>query len=372
MNKIDEFLVDYTNPKTANSYRTHLNNYFKGIERNPETYFNDDRDYEKDVKKYWREMTNNDTPPLSIKMNLCVVRNFLQDNNVIIDRSTWKKIRLNTKGSRARTMDAAPSNHQLKEILLHGTAKERAIFLIAASSGMRIEEIMELRPGDIEGINLKSYPIEIKSDPVKINIRGETTKTGNPRIAFISNEAKDALIEWYKTREGYIETAIERTKNKTMNGKIIFQKKKDDGRIFPFGYQTARLQWIRLLKKAGYDQKDPSTSRYKMHIHTLRKFFMSRMKLKINTVIVEALCGHEEYLDSAYKRYSQKEIADFYKQGVEAVTVFEVPPDLSDFQKKQEILADENEELKERIQKLESKLGDRTFDMMKELLKKQK
>ena len=370
MNKIDEFLVDYTNLKTANSYRTHLNNYFKGIECNPETYFNDNRDYEKDVKKYWREMTNNDTPPLSIKMNLCVVRNFLQDNNVIIDRSIWKKIRLNTKGSRARTMDVAPSNHQLKEILLHGTAKERTIFLMAASSGMRIEEIMELRPDDIEGINLKSYPIEIKSNPVKINIRGGTTKTGNPRIAFISNEAKDALIEWYKTRDAYIETAIERTKNKTRNGKIIFQKKKDDGRIFPFGYQTARLQWIRLLKKAGYDQKDPSTGRYKMHIHTLRKFFMSRMKLKINTVIVEALCGHEEYLDSAYKRYSQKEIADFYKQGVEAVTVFEVPPDLSDFQKKQEILADENQKLQKDVDKLRMDLLEVKMKQVQELQKK--
>jgi len=57
-----------------------------------------------------------------------------------------------------------------------------------ASSGMRIGEALQL---ELDDLNLNSYP-------AKIYIRGEYTKSGNPRIAFIFSEAKEAVEEWLK------------------------------------------------------------------------------------------------------------------------------------------------------------------------------
>ena len=53
---------------------------------------------------------------------------------------------------------------------------------------MRIGEALQL---ELDDLNLNSYP-------AKIYIRGEYTKSGNPRIAFIFSEAKEAVEEWLK------------------------------------------------------------------------------------------------------------------------------------------------------------------------------
>lgn len=63
---------------------------------------------------------------------------------------------------------------------------------------MRIGEALKLKLGDVE----------LDKDIGKVNIRGEYTKTGNPRIAFISSEAKEAIEEWLKVRANYINGAM--------------------------------------------------------------------------------------------------------------------------------------------------------------------
>jgi integrase len=89
-------------------------------------------------------------------------------------------------------LDKVPSNAELRRILSHMDVKGKSLFLVLASSGMRIGEALRLKVEDVD----------LTSDPPKINIRGEYTKTGNPRIAFISFEARESLEEWLKNREG--------------------------------------------------------------------------------------------------------------------------------------------------------------------------
>lgn len=143
--------------------------------------------------------------------------------------------------------------------------------------------------------------------PTKITVRGEYTKTGNKRITFMSDEATEALKTWLKQREDYIRSAVKKTN--FGNGKVA-----DDPRIFPFVYNTACQSWIRMVKKAGYDEKDLETGRYKYHIHSLRKFFRSRLALKVPLDIVEALMGHEGYLTGVYRRYTAEQLASITKE----------------------------------------------------------
>jgi len=341
MNKIEEFLENYPSSKsTRKAYRTHLNKFFSTIEADPEQYFDNGRDYEQDVKTFWKAII--DEPPCTRNMRISCIRTFLTENDVDIKPKVWTNFRKRAKGNRPVTQDLVPTNIQLKKILTHGGVKERALFLIASSSGMRIDEILHLKESDID----------MNSKPVKISIRGETTKTGNPRIAFMSEEAKTNLEEWLKVRDEYLNVSVKRANFKH------YTKTADSPYIFPFTYATALIAWNRLIRKAGYTEREERTNRHKMHIHTLRKYFRTRMSLEIPVDVVEALMGHEGYLTQAYRRYSPQQLAELYEKAVHTISIFDVPADTTDLK----ILIGEKEEeihvLRRELNKMKSEMGD--------------
>jgi hypothetical protein len=135
-------------------------------------------------------------------------------------------------------------------------------------------------------------------------------------------------------------------------------KDANDKRIFPFAYDVAWTRWTYLLKKTGLDEKDPTTNRYVLHIHCLRKYFMSQMKLEIPSVIAEALAGHEEYLDEAYRRYTKKELGEYYKKAEHRITVLETSSDHRVEELDEEVikLRKDNEELRNQMQILMAKV----------------
>jgi len=140
-----------------------------------------------------------------------------------------------------------------------------------------------------------------------------------------------------KIRNQWLKRSIKRTGH-------LCSKDVNDNRIFPFSYDVARTRWVYLLKKTGLDDRDPTTNRYVLHIHCLRKYFLSQMKLQIPAVIPEALAGHEQYLDEAYRRYSQDQLRKYYKEGEPRITVLERSPDLTDVQ---EQLSEKDEQIRE-------------------------
>lgn len=125
---------------------------------------------------------------------LAAVRTSLTENGVELPQLFWRRLRTRKKGTKALTMDRVPSNVELRRILTHMAIQGKALYLLLASSGMRIGEALKLKLSDLA----------LGEDPAKINIRGEYTKSGNPRLAFLSSEAKEALEEWLKVRPHYI------------------------------------------------------------------------------------------------------------------------------------------------------------------------
>ena len=358
MNKVDEFLQNYHVESTKKSYRVSLNRFFKTIEANPNTYFDENRDFLNDVKILWSKLLLEERPPLSIKQNLMVVKTFLEEYNVVIHQGEWRKMRRKIPGSRAATLDQAPTCKDLKKILTHANAMKRALFLIACSSGMRISTLLKLEPGDID----------LELNPPKITIPGGITKSGNPRFCFMSFEAKAALLEFYKVRSQYLETAINRSKNKPH---VV--KDPDDPTVFPVSYHTARQMWCRLLDKSGYGRRDKTTGRYIMHIHTLRKFFRSNMTYAgVPLDVAEALMGHEGYLTDAYRRYSVEQLGEMYLKGVHAVTVFEGSADISDIKKQLKDKDDELDVLQKEMDVMRRQMNILMTDKLIELDKKGK
>ena len=103
------------------------------------------------------------------------------------------------------------------------------------------------------------------------------------------------------------------------------------------------------------------------------KFFRSQLALAVPVDIVEALMGHEGYLTEAYRRYSKKQMAEYYLKGEHLVTV-QMPKEIHEIEsefkeelnKNRKLIEDlilenreirkENEELKRQIEEINKQL----------------
>jgi tetraacyldisaccharide-1-P 4'-kinase len=150
-------------------------------------------------------------------------------------------------------------------------------------------------------------------------------------------------------------------------------KKLEDRRLFPFSHFVAEQMWYNALSKSQNETRDKSTNRRTLHIHMLRKWFLSQAKLAAPENVVEAWAGHIGYLDDAYRRYTKQQLAELYKKA-EPYLLINVPKDVVEIQSsfKSELenakakildlttlvikLQNENEELKKRLTSVEEKI----------------
>ncbi len=383
MGKVKIFLSNYQNKNTNDNHRKALTNYFTSIygkfspdqlDEMGNRYFTEKRDIEQDLQKFLVFM--NKYAPLTQRNRTSSVRTFLMENNIELPQKFWKILLRRIKGSRALTLDTIPSNTEFRKILTHLPVHGKSLFLLLESSGMRIGEVAKLKLNDLM----------LNEEPMRIQIRGEYTKTGNSRYAFASSEAKEAIIEWLKVRQKYLNAASGKSHK--------YGKLAEDDRLFPFQKTTAYIIWHSALNKAKLDSRDNNTNVRKLHPHVLRKFFRTRLGAVIPVDVVEALMGHEGYLTEVYRKYSIEDLAKFYLKGEPALLVFtdtqkvvELHRQIEDKNTQLQVLVNslasenqimkdkfskvesENVELNDRVKQLETKKNERNGDI--EELKKQ-
>jgi integrase len=344
-NTVKEFLGKFPSEKTKYTYRSAMISYFYVIDKDPDSYLKNIRKmengdkidtldaYEEDITKYWRWLIEEKYKPKSISNYINVIKVFFKQHRIQFDDLVWDNIRKRGPGSKPTTIDRAPTNNELKEILSHSDTKGRALLLMLSSSGMRIGEALSLTEEDVD----------TKNKPTKVTIR--KTKSKESRICFISDEATDALKVWLKERPAYLISAENRcsglNKYKKKQGLKGAKKRVDDDRIFPFDYANANYMWTSLLDKAGLVEKDKETKRLVLHLHTLRKFFKGRFR-KYDPDVAEKLMGHTGYLGGVYDKWTDKELAEEYQKGVTYLLIFQTPADTQRYD-------DEVAELKEVI-----------------------
>ena len=350
------FLANYSAKPTVAMYRSIILNFlafvYGGREPGQAARYAGElrskgRDPQEDVMRYITASSGK--APKTLSVRLAVVRNFLAECGVELPSKFWKKAHRGWKGNRALTLDQPPTVEELRRILAHLRLPYRAAFLMMLSSGMRVGEARQLRISDIN----------MAKSPPPIRIRGAYTKTGNSRVAFISREAKEALEEWLKVRDAYIEAASHRGGKRPL--------KPGEDRIFPVEYTSFFDSWKRALIKAGLADRDSQTRMRLRHIHTLRKFFRTQFGSASNQVppdVTEALMGHEEHLARVYAKYSSDQLAEFYTKGEPTVTVFGDAKELAAMKVQVEHGQRELEKIvvdqAGRLQKMESQLEDLT------------
>jgi len=361
MNKIEEFLDQNWAANTKRLYGFNLRKYFKYLKADPDTYFTTKRDYEVDVKAYWKHLVKGAGARLTRNSEIKVVKSFLSYNNVEISSKTWKSLKTSTEDKKTRpaTLDLAPSPQIIRKLLDHADTLSRATVLILSSSGMRPSELIQLLPDDLH----------LNHDPPYIDIRGAIAKNKTSRYVFISYEAKEALEAWQRERDAWLERACRKMLNI-----LGITKSKDDNRVFPMKIQNIRDKYNTLLQWAEMEDRDNNTSmKYrKYHLYTLRKYFRTYLAPAISggSDVVHALMGHDEYLDAAYQRYNLEQLGTMYKDAMSSLTIYDRNPEYAkvaedlkekdiEIQKIKDQLMDkrlETLEMKERIEKLEKAL----------------
>jgi integrase len=347
MNVIDKFLDGYLENSTIKGYRSGLNIYFKIIKVNPNEYIKQKRDFEADILKFWKSQQH--LAGKTITNRLTAIRQFLEENNIDLSPKFWKKLKRRSKPNKSITIDRVPTPLELRRILQHGDPMIRAITLIASSSGMRIGEILKLNPDDID----------YNSKPTKINLRAEITKTKTSRITFISNESTEALQEWLKIKKEWFRVAIAKSGN-------ICEKNPNDKRLFPINHSSYTKKWHRCLRLTRLNQRDKNSNIHVLHIHTLRKYFETRMSFAgVPEAIYQELEGHEGYLNGSYKRYTEEELKEAYLKGLPNLLVFEtLPLEHNERITKIEEKDKEIEELRKTQEELTKQMEEMRYDFM--------
>jgi integrase len=297
------------------------------------------RDYFRDMQKYLASLNGRMTP-MSGRNYINCIRTFFLFQRIELSNTDWRLLKPRIPKGGAQTIESEINHEVIRSVISHGDSRIRALVLVMASSGIRLNEALALQ---LEDINLKA-------DPVELSIRGIGTKTGSSRLVFISSEAKQAILEWLKMRDAYKELAWKRTSGFAKK-RIISKNQEGDNRLFPFADQTAFLAWDNAVKKAGYLEYDPVTKRSKLHLHMLRKFFRSNLGLNAPEIVVETLMGHEGYLGGAYRRLTREQLRNAYMKAHHALVI---QGDKASIDKIVEI-GKENELLKVKIKEIEQR-----------------
>ena len=312
------------------------------LEAAGEQYFAERRDYQTDVETFFKSIRQ--YAPKSINMILSFTKGFLGRNGVKFDEYYWRDLKgkhKGLKGNRPLTEDQAPTPEILRKILQFMPLHGRAFALAASSSGMRLGESLRLKLSDIE----------LDKEPVRIHIRREYTKSGLARPSFLSKEAVDTLNEWLKVREKWLQAASRKSH--------LYPKGAKDDRIFPFTHGTVYAMWHSALEKSGYGERDPTTKVYKFHLHTLRKYFRSRLpRGGVPVDVTQGLMGEEGYLSAEYRRLKDdpETMARMYKQGEPFLAVFRDQAEMYEFREETKGLRLQIEDLKERLWQQEEKV----------------
>ena len=358
METIERFLKRYEkrSKKTVTAYRSHLKKYFTTMNSEPEIYFTKERNYKKDIEDFWDTII--DKPPYSRNAIISCVKMYFMRNGVDISELFWKDLKKSGRGKRAVSREKVPTNQELRRILTHGGTLERACFLMGSSSGMRIGELLQLTDDDVK----------LDENPVRIEISGEYTKSGDNRTTFITNEARDALIEWNRIKDNYFQSVRGKLNFKDSNGiKYKYNYDSNEKRIFPISYVTINRHWNKLITKAGFGEKGKKTGRYLMHIHCLRKYAKTRIKLAgVPEEITNWLVGHSSYLPE-YDTPTDEELIPYYTKAIPNLVVFESQLDLTDVHEEQKYLREENQKLHNDVDKLRMKLLEVEMKQVQEL-----
>jgi integrase len=232
----------------------------------------------------------------SVRQYLVGIKSYLETYGVdVIPSKFRKKVRL----PKRQFEDQEPVDAKdIRNILLNcANRRLKTFILVLASSGARASEILSIRLRDID----------FKSNPIKIHLRKEMTKTRTSRDIFISDEASKQLIvyiDWKYRHRAFLREEQQRVKNPN---DLVFQVARSIT-----GLQSLYVKLLKELEKvlrlAGLDETKEGMNRRKISFHSLRRHAKSVISTQVSSDYSEFLLGHRHSPYWTIKETERKEI----------------------------------------------------------------
>jgi integrase len=246
----------------------------------------------------------------TVRNRIFGVKKWFELSGIKVD---WDKIELPTSAEISET-DRAPSKDELKLLLDHASgARDRAAILVLSSSGLRIGTLLSLKVGDADF----SYPdvarIKVERKRGRKFMGKRMGSQGRVFFTFITPEARKSLQEYLEERK--------RTKEKLTSESPLIALANSQGKFTTL--ENFERVWYRLLKRSGLNEK--SVRWYKLHVHTLRKYFRSNC-IGVDASYREHWMGHKSgYLDESYFRAEEQNHLAEYRKAIPHLTVYSTP-----------------------------------------------
>jgi len=352
--KFEKYLQrGFETDKTRTSYRTSLKEFFKQQKINNIDnwtkkeeemdrkqllkYHNKIKEQIKDHHYYLRHERK--PPLLASNKFIYAIKHYLLYYEIELKECFWKKQTKNGNGNNYSTIFKTPTKKQLKDILEFGNIQSKTMFLLQATTGSRISEILSIDKDKDIDLNYKYPRILIRSSKAKKTIKRRTTP-----------EVKELILNYLNERDRYLQTRI----NRSIRGKL----KKTDNRLFPMSHVNAEHIWKEMIKKAGMYELDPITKKPVMGTHSLRRFFKVNFK---DPYYAKYLMGQSTKTDRAYDILPEEQLDQLYEEHSKKLFFFSVDEETQEQIKNQTNLInqikEENIELKKQNEDLKNQMN---------------
>ena len=253
---------------------------------------------------------NGNLSGVTFRDKIITVKTFLEYNDIEISPRKFK-IKVRFPKSVLKYKEAIDKNDIVQ--ILNGCSdiKLKTYVMLLAVTGARATEALSIRLKDLD----------LESNPAKLSIRGEFTKTKVDRHIFITKELKEQLIKWldfkyrtrricYKDSKGKTITKY-RTPEKNTNEQI-FSLYQVDNPTPESLYNNLSLVFATTLDRIGMGaREDGNETRRKITLHSFRRFVKSTISDLGFSDYSEYHIGHS---GSTYWRKKDKEKAEIFKK----------------------------------------------------------
>jgi integrase len=255
--------------------------------------------------------TSNNISTLTIKQRLTTAKNFLEYHDVDINP---RKFKLKVRLPKVVRKDVQAITKQDITNILNACSEIRlkTYVMLLAATGMRASEALSTRLVDYD----------LRSNPPKLSIRGEYTKTKVSRIVFLTQELVQQISQWleYKYRTRRICSKEEKGGKTHVEYKT--PRKNDHDLLLSLNQTNPNTRWLynqlannfgKTLDRMGKGNREDANHgrRRRITLHSMRRFVKSTISDLGYGDFSEFMIGHSS---SAYYRRTVDERAALFRK----------------------------------------------------------
>ena len=317
--------VGIRNKNTAKQYQSRLLSF----ERFAKDYYKNSKSND-NVDKIIEQLKNGELDPYDILNDFCL---FIQNNYNSISGATFRDKIITVKTFlEYNDIEISPRKFKIKvrfpkSVLKHKEAldKNDIVQILNGCSDIKLKTYVMLLAVTgaraTEALSIRLKDLDLESNPAKLGIRGEFTKTKVDRHIFITKELKEQIQKWldfkyrtrricYKDSKGKTITKY-RTPEKNTNEQI-FSLYQVDNPTPESLYNSLSLVFATTLDRIGMGfREDGNERRRKITLHSFRRFVKSTISDLGFSDYSEYHIGHS---GSTYWRKKDSEKAELFKK----------------------------------------------------------